>query len=258
MVMRRITSAWVLLRSVAVTLRITLVTLWEVQRGTYRRARGDERLRWWSNRLLDFAGMHYSVVNPHAVAIEPGRPTILMSNHSSLYDIPLVFLAIDGSIRMLTKKELFRVPIWGRGMQVAEFISIDRHDHGRALADLERAKEKMESGIAVWIAPEGTRSRTGELRAFKKGGFMLALQTGATIIPIGIRGAREALPPGTFSLHPGTRAEVHIGAPIEASRYGEQMRDRLMADLRREIAQLADLDETVASRATAGARRVRA
>jgi 1-acyl-sn-glycerol-3-phosphate acyltransferase len=237
-------SIWVLLRSVAVTLRITLVTLWEIQRRVYRREEGDARLRWWSHRLLDLAKMRYRVFNPSAVEIEPGRPTILMSNHSSLYDIPLIFLAIDGSIRMLTKHELFRVPIWGRGMQAAEFISIDRHDHARARADLERAKEKLESGIAVWIAPEGTRSSSGRLLDFKKGGFMLALQTGATIIPIGIRGAREALPPRSFLLRPGTQAEVHIGPPIEASQYGPEMRDRLMADLRREIARLADLDET--------------
>jgi len=143
------------------------------------------------------------------------------------------------------------VPIWGRGMEVAEFISIDRHDHARALADLERAKKKMASGIALWIAPEGTRTRTADLGEFKKGGFMLALQTGATIIPIGIRGAREALPAGTFSLHPGTRAEVHIGAPIDTSRYSRETRDRLMSDVRQRIGDLAGIDDDAERRATA-------
>jgi 1-acyl-sn-glycerol-3-phosphate acyltransferase len=238
----RIASTWVLLRTVAATLKITLATLYEAHRGTHRRETVDERLRWWSTHVLDMARISYRAVNPDNVSITPGRPIVLMSNHSSLYDIPLIFATIDGSIRMLTKEELFRTPIWGRGMRSAEFISIDRHNHDRALADLEVAKDKMRSGIALWLAPEGTRSKTAALEPFKKGGFMLALQTGATIIPIGIRGAREALPPKTFALRYDTHAEVHIGRPIETSDYDEGSRGDLMARVRAEIARLADTD----------------
>jgi 1-acyl-sn-glycerol-3-phosphate acyltransferase len=231
----------IILRSAAVTLAITVPTVVEVYFGTYRRETGDRRLRWWSERLLRFVRLGCRVVNPGGVEIGRFRPVILMSNHSSLYDIPLVFQALPGSIRMLTKKELFRVPIWGRGLTAGEFVSIDRHDHAQALRDLAAAREKMTSGIILWVAPEGTRSRDGRLGSFKKGGFMLALETGATIIPIGIRGAHAVLPAKTSRFELGREAEVRIGEPIDASRYSVERRSALMSEVERQIRDLANL-----------------
>jgi 1-acyl-sn-glycerol-3-phosphate acyltransferase len=181
------------------------------------------------------------VLNADGAAIPAGRPVILMSNHSSLYDIPLIFTALPGSIRMLTKKELFRVPIWGRGLTAGEFISIDRKDREQAIRDLAVARDKMSSGIVLWVAPEGTRSRDGRLGEFKKGGFMLALETGATIIPIGIRGAAGVLPAKTLRFELGREAEVRIGAPIEASTYTLERRDELMEHVAEAIRELAAL-----------------
>ena len=237
----RLQTLAIILRSVAVTLAISIPTVVEVYRGTYRREIGDRRLRWWSERLLAYVKLRCRVVNPDRVEIPRGRPVILMSNHSSLYDIPLVFQALPGSIRMLTKKELFRVPIWGRGLKAGEFVSIDRKDHAQAMRDLAAAREKMTSGIVLWVAPEGTRSRDGRLGGFKKGGFMLALETGATIVPIGIRGARDVLPAKTSRFVLGREAEVRIGKPIDASAYGVERRRGLMAEVERQIRDLADL-----------------
>ncbi|HEX2386516.1 MAG TPA: 1-acyl-sn-glycerol-3-phosphate acyltransferase, partial [Candidatus Binatia bacterium] len=110
----RLRTIAIVLRSVAVTLAITIPTIFEVYRGTYRRSDGDRRLRWWSQKLLSFVDLRLDVFHSGNAAMPPGRPVMLMSNHSSLYDIPLIFAALPGSIRMLTKKELFRVPIWGR------------------------------------------------------------------------------------------------------------------------------------------------
>jgi len=234
----------ILLRTVAATLRISIATIWEVYRGTFRRADGDRRLRWWSQRLIDLAELRCRAVNPRGLRFgEDGKPTILMSNHSSLYDIPLIFVALPGSIRMLTKKELFSIPIWGRGLRAGEFASIDRKNREQALRDLAQARAKMESGIVLWVAPEGTRSRDGRLGPFKKGGFMLALETGATIVPIGIRGARQVLPPKTFrSLQLGCTAEVHVGEPIDASAYTVETRDALMDEVARQILSLAAVE----------------
>lgn len=232
-------TAAIVLRSIWVTLAITFPTVIEVHRGVYRRETGDRRLRWWATRLLELVRLRVRVMNPDGVAIPPGRPCILMSNHSSLYDIPLVFAALPGSIRMLTKKELFRVPIWGRGLAAGEFVSIDRRDREQAIRDLAAAREKMASGIVLWIAPEGTRSRDGRLGPFKKGGFMLALETGATIFPIGIRGAREVLPAKTLRFELDREAEVRIGQPIDASGYTLGTRDALMAEVERQIRELS-------------------
>ncbi len=238
----KLRSLVVLLASAEATLRITLATLWDVHRGTYVRANGDRRLRWWSRRLLDLAEVRVEVFNPTNVRIERGKPLVVMSNHASLYDIPLIFVALPGSIRMLTKKELFGVPVWGRAMAAAEFVSIDRQDHDHAIHDLDAAREKMAEGIALWIAPEGTRSKDGKLGVFKKGGFMLALQTGAMIIPVGIRGAHEILPPKTFlDLQTEQTAEVHVGEPIDASSYTLETREQLMEEVARRIHRLADL-----------------
>jgi 1-acyl-sn-glycerol-3-phosphate acyltransferase len=171
-----------------------------------------------------------------------GKPTILMSNHQSLYDIPLVFVALPGSIRMLTKKELFRVPIWGRALAAGEFVSIDRRNHKQALRDLADARRKMEDGIVLWVAPEGTRTRDGYLGPFKKGAFMLALETGARIIPIGIRGATDALLPDSFHARLGCTAEVRLGAPIDAATYSVDSRADLMREVETRICELAAIE----------------
>jgi 1-acyl-sn-glycerol-3-phosphate acyltransferase len=217
--------------------------MFDVYRGVYRREDADARLRWWSQRLIDLVRLRCKVVDPYKVRFQPGRPIVLMSNHQSLYDIPLLFVALPGSIRMLAKKELFRVPVWGRGMRAGEFISIDRNDRAQALRDLTTARRKMEDGIVLWIAPEGTRSRDGRLGTMKKGGFILAIETGALIVPIGIRGSSKVLPPGTL-LGPrlGCTAEVHIGRPIDASAYSMERRDVLMAEVARCICELAAIE----------------
>jgi len=238
----RVQASVILLRSVSATLRITIATLFDAYRGTHQREDSDRRLRWWSARLLDLVRARCVVVGDPRVTLPSGRPVIVMSNHASLYDIPILFAALPGSMRMLTKKELFRVPIWGRGLAAADFISVDRHDHAEALRALEVAREKMASGISLWIAPEGTRSRNGNLGTFKKGGIMLAIQTGATIVPVGIRGSCEILPPKTFfDVCLDCAPEVHVGAPIDARAFSEDRRDELLAVVRDEIADLAGI-----------------
>ncbi len=237
----KLQSALIVVKSLAITLWISIEVIVKVWTGSETRQKCDRRLRWWSRRLLQYLKLSYSAHKPHQVRFEAGKPYIIMSNHSSLCDIPLILATLPGSIRMLTKKELFDVPIWGRGMREAEFISIDRDNRRQALRDLQAAQAKMASGIILWVAPEGTRSRTGELGPFKKGGFMLALKTGATIVPVGIRGAHEVLPPKTLNFELGRHAEVRIGKPVDAAKYNSQSRDRLMKEIEEQIRELAGL-----------------
>ena len=221
------------------TLRITLIVLYKVNfRGGYPRWYGDKWLRWWAKELVDSAMIKYTVLDPHQLKFEPGKRHIVMCNHRSHYDIPLSVLAIPASVRMLTKKELFKVPLWGRGMTAGEFIAIDRHDFEQAKKDLAAARAKMEDGIALWIAPEGTRSRTGCMGSFKKGGFVMAIEAGATIIPMGIQGSEKVLPPKTLDLILGQEVRIEIGTPIEASRYTLENKEDLMEEVRKAIADL--------------------
>jgi len=221
------------------TVRIALIAMYRVKyRGGYPRWYGDIGLKWWAGKCIDAVRIDFTVIDPHQVRIEPGKRYIIMSNHRSHYDIPLLTLTMPGSLRMLTKKELFKIPIYGPGLTAGEFISIDRSDLEQAKKDLAFAREKMESGIVLWIAPEGTRSRTGRMGPFKKGGFIMAIESGATIIPVGIQGSETVLKPKTWEFFLRQKVAITIGSPIEASAYAMEQKDQLLEDVRESIARL--------------------
>ncbi len=237
----KIQSIWISIKSIITILSISIQILFCTTFYKSYRKKIDKLFHTFSTKLLKHVKLTYEIFDPHHLKLQPDRNYIVMCNHSSHYDIPLSCVAIPGSLRMLTKSELFRVPIWGHAMKASEFISIDRNDRKQAQKDLARAKEKMQTGIILWVAPEGTRSRTGKLQPFKKGGFILAYQTQAIIIPIGIRGSYNILPPKAtrFNLH--QKAEVHIGKPIDVRNYKIKDRAKLMDDVKNSIAELAGL-----------------
>jgi len=166
-----------------------------------------------------------------------GRPSIVMSNHTSLIDIPALMGAIPGSMRMVTKEELTKVPIWGPALIKSGFVPVRRGSKAVAVEQLGRAKEVLGKGVHVWIAPEGTRSRTGEVLPFKKGGFHLARSLGAPIVPAWIMGAADIMPPGRLrAAHDGT-VMVRFGRPIESS---EGAIDDLVTQVRAAMLALRD------------------
>lgn len=225
----RIQSIWIIVASFWYMADTCGRAIWKAIRGTISRQWCNIELQRWAKRMLRLLRIHCKVVNPHCVQPKPGQATILMCNHSSLFDIPLSLQAFpNASIRMLAKKELSYIPIMGGGMVAAEFPFIDRKNRRQALQDLEQVKHLLESGIVMWIAPEGTRSPTGELGKFKKGGFVTAIKTQATIIPMGIRGANLILPARSHQFRLDQRAELHIGKPIDASRFSLENKDKLI------------------------------
>jgi 1-acyl-sn-glycerol-3-phosphate acyltransferase len=237
---------WIMTITISATLRITLIVLYRTSiKGGYPRSFGDKWLKWWAGRLVGAVRINYKVLDTCGLELEPGRRYIIMSNHRSHYDIPLMTLCLPGSIRMLTKKEFFKVPLWGRGLKAGEFMSIDRSDLEQAKKDLASARAKMESGVVLWIAPEGTRSRTGRLGPFKKGGFVMAIESGATIIPVGVKGTENVLRPKTTKFFLDQDVEIAIGSPIEAAGYSIDQRDLLLEDVREAIAQLCGEGEAV-------------
>lgn len=236
----KLKSFWIILQSIWIVFTTSLIILL-TPKNRKARKKIDYLARNMSTKLLHVIRLAYTIFDPYHLQLDPNRCYIVMCNHTSHYDIPLSFITIHGSLRMIAKKELFRVPIWGTAMKKAEFLSLDRNDKEEAKRVLADAKKKMESGIIIWIAPEGTRSKTGKLQPFKKGGFMLAYQMNAMIIPLGIRGAFKLLPSKTLNFHTHEKAEVHIGKPIDTSAYKIKDRALLMKAVEDSIRELAQL-----------------
>lgn len=180
---------------------------------------------------------------------EPGKPYLIMSNHGSLLDIPALMGAIPGSMRMVMKEELSRVPVWGQALVASGFVAIDRKNRDKAIGQLEKAKKMLGKGISIWISPEGTRSRNGLLAPFKKGGFHLATQLGMPIIPAWIEGAADIVPPDQFKVIYDGTCTVRFGAPIDTAQVDREQIPELMATVRRAILGLSGrADEVDAER----------
>jgi 1-acyl-sn-glycerol-3-phosphate acyltransferase len=214
--------------------RISLPTAFEGVVGAVTPEKCDARLAWWSEKILRDA--HVDLVVRGREHAETGEPFIVMSNHQSFYDIPVLYRSVPGRLRMVAKTELFRVPVFGRAMLDAGFVRVDRSDRAQAVASLKEASEKLRSGTRIWIAPEGTRSRTGALGHFKSGGFRMALDTKTRILPVSIDGTKAILPAHGVIVHRGKHVVVTIGPPIDPVPYGVDGRKLLMRDVRRAIA----------------------
>jgi len=201
-------------RVLAAMVQVTGPTVVDLARGNLTRARVDERTHWYGRRVIELLGVQLHATG--AERVPPGRAYIYMSNHQSHMDIPILYATLPSpTIRMLGKKELFQIPIWGRGLRAAEFIEVDRGDHEKAMKSIEYAAKLVRDGVSIYLAPEGTRSRDGRIGKLKKGGFHLALGTGAPIVPVAVRGTIDILPRGGRVMHSGKHVEVTIGAPID-------------------------------------------
>lgn len=226
----------ILAHAVVETLKISAPTVVEAARGLSLHPEWNDRLDRWSAKLLREVGI---VLDVHGREnVDPNEVYVVMSNHQSLYDIPVVFQAFKRPLRMVAKKELFRVPIWGKAMKTSGFVELDRKNRQKAIQSLKEARRFMErDGISLWIAPEGTRSKTGVMGKLKKGGFHMALDTGLRILPITIDGTRDVLQKGERRVEHGTKMRVTIHKPVQATDYGYPKIRALLHDVRATIAE---------------------
>ena len=164
-------------------------------------------------------------------AIREGRqPVIFMSNHESQMDPPVLIAALPLPAVYIAKKELKYVPFIGWACWVAGVIFIDRGDRDRAIRSIHDAAQQIRGGKSVVIFPEGTRSPTGQMLPFKKGGFALALDAGVPIIPMATVGGFQVLPSGRLRFRPG-RYTLVVGDPVHPSDYAD--REPLAQEVRR-------------------------
>ncbi len=197
-----------LLRTLDISVRYLAASA--VGRGGF--AYADELLRGWGQDILRDGD--YALFTTGAEAFDGHKAYVVMSNHTSMLDVPVLVAAVPTPIRMVAKQDLMKVPIWGRAMEASGFIPISRNDRSKAVSQLETAKERLRQGISVWISPEGTRSRDGKLGELKKGGFHLALDLGIPILPAWIAGTHEAMGATSFEVRTNLAIAVHFGQPI--------------------------------------------
>jgi 1-acyl-sn-glycerol-3-phosphate acyltransferases len=180
--------------------------------------------RAWSGWVTSFAGVKIVVEN--RANLVPDQPYVFMANHASSLDIWAVFVAIPRRIRLIAKKQLARIPLFGWVMWAGRFIFIDRQNGVAARRSIDEAGQRIHDGESVLLFPEGTRTRDGALGPFKKGGFHLAVKSGVPIVPVALRGTRTLMPRGSLLLRSGT-VTVIIGEPIATQGLGDEERATL-------------------------------
>jgi 1-acyl-sn-glycerol-3-phosphate acyltransferase len=185
--------------------------------------------------LQTFGADAYEDARPTEDGAVGGRAYVVMSNHQSLLDVPSIVRTFPGRVRMVGKRELGRLPVWGNAMKAAGVVFVDRRDRAQSIKALERAKAQLQSGTSIWIAPEGTRSLDGELLPLKKGGFHVAMDLGVPIAPVWIEGTRHAVSPDSFGVRVGQHITVHYGAPIATV---DVAMDALMEQVRQALLEL--------------------
>jgi len=190
--------------------------------------------RFWARIGLRLAGIRLTVEGREHLPADGA--VIYMPNHQSNFDILALYAGLPGQFRWLAKEELFHIPLFGLAMRRTGYIAIDRSDRRKALVSMAEAARRIVAGASVIVFPEGTRSPDGRLLPFKKGGFMLALQSQAPIVPVAIDGTLQIMPKHSRRIRGGEIA-VRIFPTVETAGKKAADRDALMAEVRRPIAE---------------------
>ncbi len=203
----------------------------------------------WSRTILRAAGIRiqYSGLENR----DRRLPCIFIANHQSIVDIWALLPVLPPGTRFVAKKSLFRIPVLGWAIAAAGFVPIDRSNLNKAMRSLDKAGAKIREGNPVILFPEGTRSKDGRLRPFKKGAFHLALKAGVPIVPVTIQGSFDKLRPNSLRIRPGL-VQVHFGETIDTAVYDENqigelkdLLERIIADQVRTLRKGDDSDGAV-------------
>lgn len=227
-----IRSAWMVLANLFITIPLSIL-VWVAARLGHRGGFYDWVHHAWSRTMLALSGV--AVETRGLESVELGRPQVFASNHQSWYDVLSIAAVLPKRYRFVAKKELERVPFFGPAWKAAGHVSVDRTNTQSAIASLDEAGRRIkEDASSIVIFPEGTRSATGELLPFKKGGIMLALRAGVDIVPVYVQGSREVLPRDGWRVTPG-RIIVRFGTAIPTAGLSARDRDALVAQVREAI-----------------------
>lgn len=194
---------------------------------------------WWGRRFIRIGGWIVRVEGRERL---PEGGAIIVSNHQSLVDIPLLVTALGGGVGFVAKRELGKIPLFGKAMTCAGNLFIDRADPRDAVILMRDAVQSIRKGKHVVIFPEGTRSSDGTIGEFKPGAFYLARKAGVPVIPVYIEGGRIALPKGSLIFRPG-ELFVRVLDPLPSDAGSSMSKQEIAEEARRRIVSARSAEE---------------
>jgi 1-acyl-sn-glycerol-3-phosphate acyltransferase len=188
--------------------------------------------KFWARTVLLTSGVSVHVRGLDK--LRPGQNYVYVSNHASMFDIPAIVASIPDQIRIVYKKELEVIPLFGWGLKWGSYIGIDRGRGPKAMKSIEEAIGKIRNGASVLLYAEGTRTRDGKLQPFKRGAFNIAVRAGIPVVPLTVNGTFPILPKGSMVIRPRS-AELVLDDPIPVNGEGKEEELRVMEEVRSAI-----------------------
>ena len=178
--------------------------------------------RTWARIIVFFLGAKLTIEGLEN--IQKDHSYVVVSNHQSQIDIPILVAALPSNLRIIAKKELFKIPFLGWGMKAVGMLEIDRSNHKQSIETLKKAEKIVrERHLSVLVFPEGTRSSDGKIHPFKKGPFILAINTGLPILPVSVSGTGQITPKGKLQINKGpVKIVIHPSIPV----HNRDLKDR--------------------------------
>ena len=237
-----IRSVFVLLAGVILTFSLSAwVRLSGLIRAPWAHDHCSRASSFWGRAMVRLAGVRVTLEG--ATREKMDQPLVVVANHQSWFDVFVLGGLLPGRARFVAKEELRRIPLFGAAWETCGHIRVNRGDRAEAVRSLNEAGARIrDECLNVILFPEGTRSPDGHLLPFKKGAFVLAIQTGVPLLPVGISGSRAVMPKGSFRIRPG-EIRVRVGEPIDVEGLTLADRDRLLARARRDILALMDASD---------------
>jgi 1-acyl-sn-glycerol-3-phosphate acyltransferase len=191
--------------------------------------------RFWARAVLAVCGVRVTVKGLEW--LEKGKNYVYVSNHASMFDIPVIVASIPDQIRIVYKRELEVVPFFGWGLKWGHYIGIDRGRGGEAMKSIDEAIRKIRNGASLLLYAEGTRTLDGKLQPFKRGAFNIAVRAGVPVVPLTVNGSFRILPKRSIAIRPGT-VELVLDKPIlvDSASTGREAELKLMEQVHAAIA----------------------
>ncbi len=192
--------------------------------------------RIWGNYIINRTGSTVEMIYKNRESIDAlkDEPVVVVSNHQSNIDIPMLIGYFPKDVGFVAKKEMETWPVFGMWMRRIQCVFLDRNNPREGIKSIQEAVEKIKNGYSVVIFPEGTRSKTGEIGEFKKGSFKLASDAKVKIIPVSIKGTIDVMGRNNAKIKKG-KIRVYVDEPVDPNTMGREEQKALSETIRNKI-----------------------